>query len=126
MQELSWKTQIAVLWLLQTVNYAALILINLMQSEIPGAAGSDGDPNGIAIFFFIPCLLAWLVFVLKPAVSRWLHIVFGSLFALLKLIATVMGVPAGESFGYLLNETWGFAAAAILIWLAWKAPKAAS
>jgi hypothetical protein len=123
MQELSWKTQIAVLWLLQTVNYAALILITRLGTP---EGGADGDGSGIAMFFFIPCLLAWLVFVLKPAVSRWMHIVFGSLFALLKLVATVMGVPAGESFGYLFNEAWGFAAAAILIWLAWRAPKTAA
>ena len=120
MNDLSRRTQIAVLWFVQTVNYVSLILITQIESRLAGTPEPESDVLLITIFFFIPCLLAWLAFVLKPAVGRWLHVVFGALFASLKLVVTVGGLASDESFGYLFNEVWGFLAAVLLVWTAWK------
>ena len=123
MNHLGWRTQLAVLWLLQTVNYVAIILIAQVETGLFGTLepGSSGMP--IAVFFFIPSLLAWLSFALKPSVSRWLHIVFGLLFAVLKLIQVVGSLSEEPSPAFLLNEVWGLIAAGLILWCAIRLPK---
>jgi hypothetical protein len=122
MPALEWRVKLAVLWFAQAVNYAAYVLITLAET---GALGNRGTETGLllAIFFFIPCALAWLSFVVRPAVSRWPHLVFGTMFAVIKLGA-VLGLAAGPlSTAARLNELWAFVAAALLVWCAWRYPK---
>lgn len=120
MQLLEWKARIAVLWLLQPVNYVAYILISLFETEPFGAAVEPGSGLVIAILFFIPCLMAWLSFVSASA-SRWPNIIFGAIFAIIKLAAT-LGLVADLSPAIFFNELWAFFAAALVVWHAWKLP----
>ena len=122
MSALEWRVKLAVLWFAQAVNYAAYILITLAET---GSLGTGGAATGstLATFFFIPCALAWLSFVVRPGVSRWPHLVFGAMFAVIKLGA-VLGFAAGPlSTGARLNELWALVAAALLVWCAWRYPK---
>ena len=121
MQTLEWKTKLAVLWLLQTVNYAAYILISLVESQ-QAEAGTETNGLIVAIFFFIPCLMAWLTLV-RPNSSRWPNIVLGGLFVLLKLAAT-LGLVAPLTPGVFLNELWGLIAAGLVVWYAWQSKTA--
>lgn len=120
MRMLEWKTQVAVLWILQTVNYVAYILINLFENEPFGVIVQRSDAPIIAIFFFIPCLMAWASLV-SPPLSRWPNIVLGALFALLKL-AGALGIMAPLTPAVFINELWGLVAAGLVIWQAWRLP----
>ena len=119
MQTLETKAKVALLWLLQTVNYAAYILIGFVEA---GGVVTTGSADGllIAIFFFVPCLMAW-VSVVAPAASRWPNLVIGGLFVLLKLAAT-LGLVAPLTPAVFFNELWGLIAAGMLVWYAWKLP----
>jgi hypothetical protein len=118
MQE--WKMKIAVLWLLQTVNYLSYILIGLFETEPFGATIEDGAGLVVSIFFFVPCLLAFVSLV-YPSSSRWPNIVFGAVFASLKLAGT-LGLVGNLSVAIFINEIWGFFAAGLIVWYAWKLP----
>ena len=121
MQTHERKTMIAVLWLLQIANYIAYILISLFETEPFGAVVEPGSGPVIAVFFFIPCLMAWLTLV-SLRISRWPNIVLGALFAALKL-AAVSGLVTEISAANRFNELWAFLAAALLVWYAWKQPR---
>ena len=123
MRLLEQKTTIAVLWLLQVANYIAYILISLFEAEPFGAAIEPGSGPVIAVFFFIPCLMAWLTLV-SLRVSRWPNIVLGAFFASLKL-AAVSGLVTEISAANTFNELWAFFAAALIVWYAWKQPREA-
>lgn len=121
--DLRWSSQLAILWLLQTVNYAAFILITQVESGMFGTLEPGSSGWGIAIAFFLPCLLAWLAFTSRVAISRWAHVVIGVLFCLIKAAATILGAVDGASFSVIFNEAWGLIAAGLIVWYAWKPPK---
>jgi hypothetical protein len=78
----------------------------------------------LAAYFFSFALLIYLAYALKPAVGRWIHLVFGGLTALLKAAYVVQNLGGEGSGAFLFNEVWGLVAAAWLVWVAWKVPKA--
>ena len=120
MHALQRKTMISVLWLLQVANYVSYILIGLFEMEPFGSAVEPGSGPVIAIFFFVPCLMAWLTLA-SARISRWPNIVLGALFATLKL-AAVLGLVAEISAASVFNELWAFLAASLIVWYAWKQP----
>ena len=120
MRILERKVTIAVLWLLQVANYVAYILISLFETEPFGAAIEGGSGPTLAVFFFVPCLMAWLTLV-SLRISRWPNVVLGSLFASLKL-AAALGLVAEVSAAAVFNELWAFLAAALVVFYAWKKP----
>ncbi len=137
MEPLKWKIRMAVLWLIQAVSFAAALLLALLGSENTKNILETQFHNvarfEVAVFFFIPCLMAWLCLTLKDSRSRWLSFAFGILFAFMGLVS-MTGVLAGEgrplaslgltaSAGMRFNNIWGFAAALLIIWYAWKWPK---
>lgn len=122
MQILERKTIIAVLWLLQVANYISYILISLFETEPLGAAIEPGSGPTIAVFFFVPCLMAWLTLV-SLRISRWPNVALGGLFAALKL-AALLGLVAEISAAGIFNELWAFFGAALIVWYAWKHPGA--
>jgi hypothetical protein len=50
--------------------------------------------------------------------------VVGGLTALLKAAYVVQSLGGESSGAFLFNEVWGLVAAAWLVWVAWKVPKA--
>jgi len=107
------KLRFAVLWLLQTVNFTAYVLIELIENRLdPAVAGMR-----IAVFFFPLSLLAWMSVVSLKA-SRWPNLVLGALVCWVKLSASL----GGASSAVILNELWGFVAAGLVVWYAWKQP----
>jgi hypothetical protein len=137
MELLRWKTRIAVLWIIQAVAFAATLLLALLGSEatrqILQNQFHDIARVEVSVFFFIPCLMAWLCLALRDSANRWLSFVLGIVFAVLKLLS-LSGVLAGEgrpiasiaksaSAAIWFNELWGLLAAILIIWYAWKWPK---
>lgn len=81
---LEWKIKLAFLWLLQPINYVSYILIGLVETEPFGAMVEPEAGLVIAVFFFVPCLMAWLS-VVSPPMSRWPNIAVAGVFAILSL-----------------------------------------
>jgi len=114
------KLRFAVLWLLQTVNYTAYLLIPVIETEPFGAGVDPARGLRIAVFFFFPSLLAWLS-VASLRASRWPNLVFGAFVGWVKLSAC-LGFFGEPSSAVILNELWGFFAASLVVWYAWKQP----
>jgi hypothetical protein len=115
MELMRWRTTIAVLWIIQVVNFAAVVFYGFYEQ-------SGESKVGITMFLLIPCLLALLSLTLKASVNHWLSFIFGILCALVKLRHLIRGLdPAG--MGFRINELWGFLGAVLIIWYAWRLPK---
>ena len=123
--ELKWM--LAILWFIQAVNYTTYIWILTIEAGAGTTAAGEENALILAIFYFLPCLLAVVAFLIRPAVARSLHIIVGSLFALIKIGGTVGGATGmiggtedGISIAVVFNEFWGIFAAAWIVQLAWK------
>ena len=123
--ELKWL--LAILWLIQAVNYTAYVLILSFEGGAAAAAEAGNSMLLVAIFYFIPCLLAVIAFLASPSVARWAHIVVGAAFVIIKIIGTVGGATGmiggsddGISVAVVFNEFWAIFAAAWIVKLAWK------
>jgi hypothetical protein len=112
------------LWLLQVINFVAIIFISYFGTGLIAAYAPEEVGPLLAVYFFLFALLISLAYVLKPAVGRWIHLVVGALIALLKAAYVGQSFGSETSGAFLFNEVWGLVAAAWLVWVAWKVPKA--
>ena len=123
MSHLAWRIQIAVLWLLQVVNFVSIVFITYFETGL--IAGQEPTSIGplLGAYFFLFALLIWLPFGIGPAIGRWIHLVFGALTVLLKAGYVAQSLGGGNSGAFLFNEIWGLAAAGWLIWVARRVPE---
>jgi hypothetical protein len=112
------------LWLLQVINFVAIIFISYFGTGLIAAYTPEEVGPLLAGYFFLFALLISLAYGLKPAVGRWIHLVVGALTVLLKAAYVVQSLGGESSGAFLFNEVWGLVAAAWLVWVAWKVPKA--
>jgi hypothetical protein len=112
------------LWLLQVINFVAIIFISYFETGLIAAYTPEEVGPLLAGYFFSFALLISLAYAVKPAVGCWIHLVFGGLIVLLKAAYVVQSFDGESSGAFLFNETWGLVAAAWLVWVAWKVPKA--
>jgi hypothetical protein len=115
MELMRWRTTLAVLWIIQAVNFAAVVFYGFYEQ-------SGESKVGITLFLLIPCLLAWLSVTLKASVSHWLSFILGILSAAVKLRYLIAGFDPG-GMGFRINELWGFLGAVLIVWYAWRVPK---
>jgi len=123
MDQLNWKSKLVVLWILQILNFIAVLIIpesiELIVEEVGPALGPL-----IAFYFFLTSLMMWLTVAVKPSISRWPIIVVGVFYAFVKVQWIVNALTGDIVIGLFLTELWGFVAAAMLVWYGWKAPRA--
>ena len=112
------------LWLLQVINFVAIIFISYFGTGLIAAYTPEEVGPLLAAYFFLFALLISLAYALKPAVGRWVHVVVGALTVLLKVAYVVQSLVGDSSGAFLFNEIWGLVAAAWLVWVAWNVPKA--
>jgi hypothetical protein len=112
------------LWLLQVINFVAIIFISYFETGLIAAYTPEDVGPLLAGYFFLFALLISLAYVLKPEVGRWIHLVVGALTVFLKAAYVVQSVGGENSRTFLFNEVWGLVAAAWLVWVAGKVPKA--
>jgi len=121
MELLKWKTRIAVLWIILVVNHAAYIFQSLLE---PGILKFQiAMLYYLTIFFLIPCLMAWLTLCLNNSSIRWFNFVLAALFAVVKALVLIGDLNSGRSIAVPINAFWGFVAAILIVWSAWKMPK---
>jgi hypothetical protein len=118
------KTTVAVLWILQVLNYVTLIILTQVETGNFGTLQSGDNAAPMAVVLAIPCILAWATLALPQSVSRWPNIVFALFFAAIKIGALAQQASVDMSVALYINEVWGLLAALLVAWYAWKMPKA--
>jgi hypothetical protein len=117
-----WKSKLVALWILQILNFIAVLIIPASMAQITEEVGESLEPL-IAFYFFLNSLMIWLTVFARPQLSRWPVIVVGVFYSFVK-IQWIVNALSGEIFIELfLTEVWGLVAALMIIWLGWKAPK---
>jgi len=132
MELLRWKTRLAVLWIILAVGFSAYMFLRFMEPGviegiISGQFGSSQISEGylfcLAIFWFIPWIMAFLTLTLKGSVNRWTNFVLGVLLAITFIYGLVESASSGHSAAILVDKSIGFVAVALIAWYAWKWPK---
>jgi len=132
MELLRWKTRIAVLWIIEAVGMSVFMFLSFMEpgriegimaGEFGGMQIGEGVLFFLAIFWFIPWIMAWLSLTLKDSANRWTNFVLGILFAIFLAIGLIESAIGGESAAILVDYFLGIVAAALIAWYAWKWPK---
>jgi hypothetical protein len=122
MDQLIWKNKLLVLWILQMLNFVAVLVIPESFAAIVEEVGEAVGPL-IAFYFFLTGLMMWLTVFTRPKVSRWPAVLVGVLYSFVKIqwiVNALTGVLIVELF---LTETWGLVTAVMIIWYAWKIPQ---
>ena len=134
MELLRWKARFAVLWIIEAFGMSVFMFLFFMEPGviegiISGHFGSSQISEGflfyLAIFWFIPFILAFLSLTIKGSANRWTNFVLGILFAIFYAI-DISNHAAGEeipSVAFLITGILGIVAAALIAWHAWKLPK---
>ena len=99
-----------------------------IEGIISGQFGSSQISEGflfyLAIFWFIPLILAFLSLTLKDSANRWTNFVLGILWAIGLVYGLIILSVGGKSAAILVGYSLGIVAATALIaWYAWKWPK---
>jgi len=100
-------------------DYFALFEIGRLQSMMNGIMGPLGKATpgvlvGTSALMAIPAVMIFLSVALKPRPSRWLNIIFGSLFTLIILI-TMWDAPFFIFYGVVEIVLTG-----LVVWYAWN------
>ena len=130
MEQNTWKIKLVILWIMQAINFFAVLFIFFLETGgffngiKPGNATGEASAaaTAIAIVSLVIFIMAWLSFVLKPKISRWPNIIFGIIFFWYK-VSYLAGALSDGVTGIIINEIWGAIAAALIIWYGWKIPK---
>ena len=132
MELLRWKVRIAALWIICAVGFSAYMFLRIMEPGIiegiiSGQFGrsqiSEGFLLYLAIFWFIPWIMAFLSLTLKDSANRWTNFVLGILFVIFLIIGLIEQTTGGKSAAILVDYFLGIVAAALIAWYAWKWPK---
>lgn len=122
--------QLSALWASVTFcylygDYFGLYVPGTVQNIIDGQMGPLGAVTqqllvGTTLMLAIPSLLVVLSLVSAPRVSRWLNIVFGSMFTVIMLLT----MPGAWRFYQLLGVI-EVGLTAWIVWAAWSWPRVA-
>ena len=120
MELLRWKTIIAVLWIIEAVAMSVYMFLRFMEPGfiegiISGQFGSSQISEGflfyLAIFWFIPWILAFLSLTLKDSVNRWTNFIMGILWAIALVYGLIHSAIGGGSAAILVDYFLGIVAA---------------
>jgi hypothetical protein len=104
-------------------DYFELYIPGKLAHMLDGRMGPLGPVTqsvllGASIMLAIPSLMVFLSLTLKPAISRWLNIIFGLL-----LTVVVFFVIPGTWHFYMLYGIIEMLLTLTIVWLAWKWPR---
>ena len=126
MEILRWKTRIAVLWLFMAVAMSAHSVLAFMEpgamEKIAGRAMGPGMMLFMAIFWWVPLVMAVLSVTLKDSANRWANFILGIVFTLLNIFHLTEHL-AKPSIHQLLLIGSTVVVTALIAWFAWKWPK---
>ena len=126
MEILRWKIRISVLWIFMAVAMSAHSVLFFRE---PGAIGEIGEMQMgdgmllfMAIFWWVPLVMAVLSLTLKDSANRWANIVLGIVFTVLNIVHLTEHL-AQPSAHQLLIIGSTVVVTGLIVWFAFRWPK---
>ena len=129
MEILRWKTRIVVLWLFMAVAMSAHSVLAFMEPGALEKAISEMEATGpgmmlfMALFWWVPLVMAVLSVTLKDSANRWANMILGIIFTLLNIGHLSMHLAEALSVHQILIIGSTVVVTALIAWYAWKWPK---
>ena len=126
MEILRWKTRIAVLWVFMAVAMSAHSILYFLEpgaiAEIEGMQLSAGMILFMALFWWVPLVMAVLSLTLKDSANRWANFVLGIVFTILNIVHLTehLAEPSADMI-LLIGST--IVVTGLIAWFAWRWPK---
>ena len=76
----------------------------------------------VSILMTIPAIMVFLSVALKPAISRWINIIFGSIYTVI-MIATILTTIDPWWIFYIFLGIIEMVITSLIVWYAWTWPK---
>ena len=126
MEILRWKIRISVLWIFMAVAMSAHSVLAFME---PGAMEQIGEMQisagmflFMALFWWVPLVMAVLSVTLKDLANRWTNIILGIVFTVLNIFHLIEHL-ADPSAHQILIIASTVVVTALIFWYALKWPK---
>lgn len=127
MEILRWETRISVLWIFMAVAMSAHSVLAFMEpgaiEEIAEMAMGPGMMLFMALFWWVPLVMAFLSVTLKDLANRWANMVLGIVFTLLNIGHLIMHLAEAPSVHQILIIGSTVVVTALIAWYALKWPK---
>jgi hypothetical protein len=126
MEILRWKTRIAVLWVFMAVAMSAHAVLSFMEREAVEQMWEMEMGSGMmllmALFWWVPLVMAVLSLTLKDSANRWANFVLGIVFTILNIVhlAEHLAEPSADMI-LLIGST--IVVTGLIAWFAWRWPK---
>ena len=120
------KIKISVLWIFMAVSMSAHAVLSFMEpgaiEEIRAMAMGPEMFLFVALFWWIPLVMAVLSVTLKDVANRWMNLVMGGIFTILNIVHLIehLAQPSAHQL-LILGST--VVVTALIVWYAWKWPK---
>jgi hypothetical protein len=126
MEILRWKARIAVLWVFMAVAMSAHAVLSFMGreavEEIWEMEMGQGMMLLMALFWWVPMVMAVLSLTLKDSANRWANFIVGIVFTILNIVhlAEHLAQPSADMI-LLIGST--IVVTGLIAWFAWRWPK---
>ena len=126
MENLALKVRIAMLWLFIAVSMSAHGVLAFMEREMVEQTWEMELGSGMmlfmAIFWWVPLVMAVLSVTLKDSANRWANMILGIVFIVFNIfhLAEHLAKPSAHQI-LIIGST--VVATALIVWYAWKWPK---
>lgn len=126
MEILRWKTRIAVLWVFMAVAMSAHSIVYFLEpgaiAEIEAMQLGAGMILFMALFWWVPLVMAVLSLTLKDSANRWANFVLGIVFTILNIVhLTEHFAPPSAHQILIIGST--VVVTGLIAWFAWRWPK---
>ena len=126
MEILRWKTRIAVLWVFMAVAMSAHSIVYFLEpgaiAEIEAMQLSAGMLLFMALFWWVPLVMAVLSLTLKDSANRWANFVLGVVFTILNIVHLTEHLAQPSAHQILLIGST-VVVTGLIAWFAWRWPK---
>jgi len=129
MQTLTLKTRISVLWIFMAVAMSAHSVLSFMEPGVVEKIISGEMAMGpgmfvfMAIFWWVPLVMAILSVTLRDSANRWANMILGIVFTVLNIFHLIEHLTAAPSVHQILIIGSTVVATALIFWYALKWPK---
>ena len=128
MENLRWKTRIAVLWVFMAVAISAHGIMAFMEPGAMEKAMAEVEAIGpgmlvfMALFWLVPLWLAFVTMTVKGSTNRWINFILGIIFTLLNIWHFIEHLLEPSVVQILIIGST-VVVTALIAWYAWKWPK---
>ena len=126
MEVLRWKTRIAVLWVFMAVAMSAHAVLSFMGREAVEQMWEMEMGPGMmllmALYWWVPMVMAVLSLTLKDSANRWANFVVGIVFTILNIVHLAEHLAEPSAYLILLIGST-VVVTGLIAWFAWRWPK---